>query len=99
MTLPEVIQDIHALNAELETFEKKYGVLSEDFYQLYEAGKLRDEELEEIDDYGAWAASFRIRRRRMELYHQLLKESLELVSSSNAPKTIALPLALMKAAA
>lgn len=66
MTLSEVIQDIHALNAELETFEKKYGVLSEDFYQLYEAGKLRDEELEEIDDYGAWAASFRIRRRRME---------------------------------
>ncbi len=65
MTLAEVLQDIHALNAELEVFEKKYGVLSEDFYQLYIAGEIRDEQVEEIDEYGAWAAAYKMKIRRL----------------------------------
>lgn len=32
MTLQEVMTDIHALNEDLETYERKYGVLSETFY-------------------------------------------------------------------
>jgi hypothetical protein len=66
MTLQEVIQDIHALNADLEVFEKKYGALSKDFYRLYVAGELRDEEIEEIDEYGAWAAAYKMKMRRLK---------------------------------
>ncbi len=71
MTLEEVIQDIHALNAELEVFEKKYGVLSEDFYQLYVVGELRDEEPEEILAYGRWAAFYETKLHRIGIYKQL----------------------------
>jgi len=71
MTLQEVIQDIHMLSAELESFEKEYAILSEDFYQLYVAGELRDEEPEEIRLYGRWAAFYEAKHHRIEVYKQL----------------------------
>ena len=36
MTLHEIIQDIHGLDAELAQLEKRYGLLSADFYHLYQ---------------------------------------------------------------
>lgn len=67
MTLHELIQDIHALDRELQKYEEKYGLLSEDFYELYVSGVLRDENVEEIDDYGNWAAFYKMRERREAL--------------------------------
>lgn len=32
MTLQEIIADLHALKDDLETYERKYGVLSETFH-------------------------------------------------------------------
>ena len=65
MPMRDLISDIHALDRELQRFEEKYNLLSEDFYQLYETGRLRDEVVvEEIDDYGRWAALYRMRLRR-----------------------------------
>ena len=72
MTLEEVIRDIHALSRELEVYEEKYGVLSKDFYELYVQGKLRDEEIEEIDEYGQWAAVHRMKLHRENLYCECL---------------------------
>jgi hypothetical protein len=40
MTLVEIIQDIHGLEAELARLEEQYGLLSADFYHLYQAGEL-----------------------------------------------------------
>ena len=40
MTLVEIIQDIHGLEAELVRLEARYGLLSADFYHLYKAGEL-----------------------------------------------------------
>lgn len=71
MTLHELIQDIHALDRELQKYEEKYGLLSEDFYELYVSGVLRDENVEEIDDYGSWAAFYRMRERRKHKYDEL----------------------------
>ena len=33
MTLQDIIIDIHALNEDMEAYERKYGVLSETFYE------------------------------------------------------------------
>lgn len=63
-TLHDLITDIHALDRELQRFEEKYNLLSEDFYKLYTEGRLRDEAVEEIDEYGRWAALFHMRLRR-----------------------------------
>ncbi len=39
MTIDEVVRDIHALAADLENYERKYGILSETFYKAYLAGE------------------------------------------------------------
>lgn len=39
MTIDEVVRDVHALEADLENYERKYGVLSETFYEAYSAGE------------------------------------------------------------
>jgi hypothetical protein len=76
MTLAEVISDIHILNRELEVYEEKYGLLSKDFHELYIQGKLRDEEIEEIDEYGRWAAFYEIRTEQEATYSRLVEERL-----------------------
>lgn len=35
MTLQEMIADVHALKEDLVTYERKYGVLSETFYEQF----------------------------------------------------------------
>ena len=65
VSLHDLIIDIHGLDRKLQTLEEKYNLLSEDFYQLYEAGRLRDEELDEIDEFGQWASLYRMRTRRV----------------------------------
>jgi hypothetical protein len=71
MTLDEIIQDIHGLEAELAQLEKRYGLLSADFYHLYKAG-----ELEQSRDFIQWVGYYEsklereIRYREM-MYHRL----------------------------
>jgi hypothetical protein len=77
MPLRDLISDIHALDRELQRLEEKYNLLSEDFNQLYETGRLRDEVVEEIDDYGRWAALYRMRLRRKEQYDQVKRSTLQ----------------------
>ena len=66
--LYDLIVDIHALDRELQKFEEKYSIFSEDFYALYESGRLRDEDVEEADEYGRWAALYTMRQRRKQRY-------------------------------
>ena len=44
MTLYELIEDLHALRARTQAYERKYGVTSRDF-ELYQQGLLDDEGL------------------------------------------------------
>ena len=46
VTLHEIIQDIHGLETELSPLERRYGLLSADFYHLYKA-----DELEQTHDF------------------------------------------------
>jgi hypothetical protein len=43
MTVEQLIEDLHALENELQKFEKKYNLLSPFFYKLYQTGKLEGE--------------------------------------------------------
>ena len=58
MTLQEIIADIHALNEDLEVYERKYGVLSETFYELYQSGE-EPEDDGWVLDFGEWASVYR----------------------------------------
>lgn len=65
MTLPEIIQDIHGLNAELVQLEKRYGLLSADFYHLYKAG-----ELEQSRDFIQWVGYYEAKLDREARFEQ-----------------------------
>ena len=69
MTLNDILEDIHALNEDLETFERKYGVLSETFYEFYQKGE-EPERQEWVLDFADWAGAYKIWLRRQQQYRE-----------------------------
>ena len=69
MTLQEIISDIHALNEDIEAYERKYGVLSETFYESYTNGEEPEDE-SWVMDWADWAGAYKILLRRKEQYHR-----------------------------
>ena len=67
MTLNEIIQDIHGLEAELAQLEKRYGLLSADFYHLYKAG-----ELEQSRDFIQWVGYYEAKLEREARYREMM---------------------------
>ena len=68
MTLEDILLDIYALEDEMRTYEHKYGVLSETFYEAYVAGEEPPDEAW-IQDWTAWASAYKVWLRRSEQYH------------------------------
>ncbi len=67
MTLDDILQDIYALEDEMRTYERKYGVLSETFYESY----IRGEEPADdswVRDWTAWASAYSVWLRRRAQY-------------------------------
>ena len=58
MTLQDLLADIHALEEDLLTFERKYGVRSETFYSAYVSGE-EPEDDDWVMDFGEWASVYR----------------------------------------
>lgn len=72
MTLQDIIADIHALTEDLEVYERKYGVLSETFYELYMSGE-EPEDDSWVLDWADWAGAYKILLRRQEQYRRTLE--------------------------
>jgi hypothetical protein len=72
MTLQEIIADIHALTEDLEVYERKFGVLSETFYELYLSGEEPDDEAWVLD-WADWAGAYKILLRRQEQYRRTIE--------------------------
>lgn len=72
MTLQDIIADIHALNEDLEVYERKYGVLSETFYELYQTGEEPEDEAWTLD-WADWAGAYKILLRRQDQYRRTIK--------------------------
>ena len=58
MSLQEILTDIHALEEDLLTFERKYGIRSEVFYAAYVHGE-EPEDDSWVLDFGEWASVYR----------------------------------------
>ena len=72
MTLEEILQDIHAMEQDLQSFERKYGVLSETFYESYMKGEEPENEAW-VRDWSAWAGVYEIWLRRREQYRAAIQ--------------------------
>lgn len=71
MTLEEILQDIHGLDARLAALEQQYGLLSDDMYQLYQLG-----EWEQSRDLIRWVGYYELRQDRQKTYTAALRERL-----------------------
>ena len=58
MNIRDILVDIHALEEELLTFERKYGFRSETFYAAYASGE-EPEDDQWVLDFGEWASVYR----------------------------------------
>ena len=76
MELRELVREIHWIEWQLRTFEDRYGVRSEDFYQAMEAGELDD--FDDIDDprfrdFLKWHGLFKAWQYRQITYRDQLE--------------------------
>lgn len=99
MMLSDILQDIHAMREDLLVFERKYGVPSELFYEVYQQGEEPAEQAWVLD-WSEWAATYKILQDRLALYsektHQLLSDAkianfAELVERTARHEPISLP--------
>jgi hypothetical protein len=72
VTLEDIIEDIHALDEDLRTYERKYGVLSETFYESYSRGEEPADEAW-VQDWSDWAGAYQIWMRRREAYRKAIE--------------------------
>lgn len=72
MELAMLVQDIHRLNHELERFERKYGVMSDTFYESYCAGEEPEDDAWVLD-FEKWAGLYEVRRDRQQAYEQAMQ--------------------------
>lgn len=73
MTLQDILDDIHAINEDLEAYESKYGVLSETFYESYTNGEEPENEYWVLD-WADWAGAYKILIRRKEQYYRTIQD-------------------------
>lgn len=67
MKLHDILFDIHALEEELLSFERKYGVRSDIFYAAYAAGEEPEEERWMLD-FGEWGSVYKTWLARLAEY-------------------------------
>jgi hypothetical protein len=77
MTLDEILRGIHAMEEDLLVFERKYGILTETFYEAYQRGEEPDDDAWVLD-WSEWAGTYEIlldlRQRYREMIDILLQE-------------------------
>jgi len=71
-TLDDILQDIYALEDEMRAYERKYGVLSETFYESYVKGEEPPSEAW-VRDWTAWASAYKVWLRRREQYQTAIR--------------------------
>lgn len=72
MLLSEIIEDIHALTHDVEVYERKYGVLSDTFYEIYVSGEEPEDDAWVLD-WADWAGAYKILLRRRTQYQQTIE--------------------------
>lgn len=88
MNLEEIVQDIHALEEDLSTYERKYGVLSETFYESYASGEEPENDAWVLD-WNDWAGAYEIWQERRTQYRKMISSLKTQTTLSNLIKRAA----------
>jgi len=68
MNSNDILQDIHALEQDLQNMERIYGILSDENYAAYIEG-IEPEDDEQVLDFGEWASVYKMWLIRQTEYH------------------------------
>jgi hypothetical protein len=90
MTLAELIESSYALAEQIKQYEKKYGITSADFYQLFIQGKLDDGEYEQTEEYCEWAGLYEIKLKREQQFRELSQQAVSRLVAENEGQSIQL---------
>jgi hypothetical protein len=76
MNIYELVIEMKLLERRLTLYEEKYGILSEDFYEVLTTGKLvqYDEYDETRTDFSRWKGIYETWQRRKQAYHTQLAQ-------------------------
>jgi len=77
MERQQLIREIHWIEWQLRTFEDKYSILSQDFYQAMESGELSefDDGIEpHFHDFLEWHGLYKVWLKREQAYRELLRQ-------------------------
>ena len=76
MELRQLVREIHWIEWQLRSFEDKYGLLSQDFYEAMESGQLSefdDDESTQFTDFIEWHGLYKLLLSRQRTYRDLLR--------------------------
>lgn len=72
MTLDDLLYDLHSLEQDLRTYERKYGVRTETFFESYSRGEEPADDAWVLD-WAAWASAYKIFVRLQEEYDSVIE--------------------------
>lgn len=72
LTFDDFLQDVYALEQDRRTYERKYSVLSETFYESYVNGEEPPVEAW-VQDWTAWASAHKLWLRRRAQYRAVIQ--------------------------
>ena len=77
MEIYELVLEMKQLERRLTLYEKKYGILSQNFYDSLMAGKLScyDNFDETRTDFNRWKGIYKIWQRRKTAYNEQIRQS------------------------
>ncbi len=77
MDLYELVLEMKRLERRLTLYEEKYGILSQDFYDILMAGKLShyDDFDETRTDFSRWKGIYETWQRRKTAYSKQIRQS------------------------
>ncbi|MDI6793063.1 MAG: hypothetical protein QME81_09380 [bacterium] len=70
-TVQEIVEDIYGAEQQIKQFERKYGISSGIFYELFSQGKLDDGEYEETEELCMWAGAYEIKLDREKKFVEM----------------------------
>ena len=91
LTVTDIHQDLHALEARLRAYERKYGVTSADFYELYQEGLLDDEGFEQSTEFARWASAYTLKLKREAAFQVASHQFVEAMKRSPEPSLRLIP--------
>lgn len=80
--LTDIIQDLHALETRLRAYERKYGITSADFYDLYQQGLLDDNGFEQSTEFVRWASAYTLKQKREAAFEVASHTFVETIKNS-----------------